>query len=770
MLNYANLSDVEFEYLCQDIMERILGKSLRRFAQGKDGGIDLTDDVAQKKVIVQVKHYVYSSTSALITSLKKEKSKVDAHKPQAYYICCSRSLSPQKVQELFAYFSDYMASDRNIVTLNEIESFLQDPKNSDILQKHYKLWIDSVGILDQVRNKAIFIDCAVLLSDIEKEKRFFVKTEVFKQAVKYLKNNKALFITGNPGVGKTTTSKMLVLYYAALGYRVRFTTNTSDLRELKNSLSQNKNVKEIILVDDCFGQAYFKMQDSQNEDLLSLIKHVHISKNKLLILNSRITIFQEAKVVKPTLVKSLEDGEYKVFLLDMNALSPVEKTKIFYNHLFFNKIPSDYLKEIRKDKRYLQIIQHKNYNPRLISIICNPNRYKGIPANEYYDFICKHLENPREIWRDEYEDKLSKTDRILLTTLYSLTDFIAPLSLLQFVFEKRIAKEADIDKTVNQFQASLRRLSESFVTLLDNNGTKAIKVVNPSVNDYLDGRMKENPLERQSIIENAAHIQQLTRLFSEKEFEDFIKKVLETHRIDDYYFESKQDKITFIAYYVSALEIFDKKYTEYLQSYLSRPTHLHLKEYKMVFSVSLTKTVLSPKIRDFYQLDSFIIANDLTKTLIEEYDLEDMIEIISVLSPLFTGSNRESFVDTATETLKDAIDNFVGDVDADLYVSDPSSAINYGFQDDYFDLVAAVDQLEDEVIDRVLDSIDDLLRLLPKDIKIDSVFLDSLVFNINGAEELIEEGLVEYENEYDPEDYAEPRKDDEIDYIFERDD
>ena len=42
---YAILNDVEFEYLCQDIMQQKLDTELRRFARGKDGGIDLTDDV-----------------------------------------------------------------------------------------------------------------------------------------------------------------------------------------------------------------------------------------------------------------------------------------------------------------------------------------------------------------------------------------------------------------------------------------------------------------------------------------------------------------------------------------------------------------------------------------------------------------------------------------------------------------------------------------------------------------------------------------------------
>ena len=52
MLNYANLNDVEFEYLCQDIMQKKLNVELRRFARGKDGGIDLADDVHTKNIIV----------------------------------------------------------------------------------------------------------------------------------------------------------------------------------------------------------------------------------------------------------------------------------------------------------------------------------------------------------------------------------------------------------------------------------------------------------------------------------------------------------------------------------------------------------------------------------------------------------------------------------------------------------------------------------------------------------------------------------------------
>ena len=117
MLNYGNLNDVEFEYLCQDIMQSKFNTVLHKFAIGKDGGIDLTDNVHTKNIIVQVKHYMRSSADQLIASLRQEVSKIDKQAPKQYYICCSKELSPQKVEKIYNLFSDYMDSPSNIITL-----------------------------------------------------------------------------------------------------------------------------------------------------------------------------------------------------------------------------------------------------------------------------------------------------------------------------------------------------------------------------------------------------------------------------------------------------------------------------------------------------------------------------------------------------------------------------------------------------------------------------------------------------------------------------
>lgn len=375
MLNYSNLSDVEFEYLCQDIMEKKLGVKLHRFAAGADGGVDIADSAVRPKVVVQVKHYINSTPAQLKSALKKELPKVKRLAPQQYYVCCSKALSPEAIAQVYELFSEYMDSYENIVTINEIEAFLNEHDNSEILEKHFKLWIESTGALQRLFDGDIFVDSEVLIADANEDLRLFVHTSAFNKAKKLLDDNKILFIVGDPGVGKSMTSKMLVLSYFANGYRVRVTSNTSDFASLKRSLSRDATVKEIILVDDCFGQAYFDLKENQNTDLLSLIKYIYVSKNKLLILNSRITIFQEAKERKRELVKAIEGEKFGVYILNMSELSDYDKARVLYNHLYASEIDNERFAEIKKERRYRKIISHRNYNPRIIEYVCTPKRY-----------------------------------------------------------------------------------------------------------------------------------------------------------------------------------------------------------------------------------------------------------------------------------------------------------------------------------------------------------------------------------------------------------
>ncbi|MEA5093372.1 MAG: hypothetical protein VB128_00305 [Sedimentibacter saalensis] len=167
MLEYGNLSSIEFEYLCQDVISRILGIRFIRFAPGKDGGIDLQS--YDRKYIVQIKHYYNSSFSDLYKSLKKEKDKLKRLSLEDYYVCVSKKLTPNNRTKIFNLFSTYMSTEKNIIDISEIDDIICDPANIDILRKHFKLWLSSSNILNELYNQGIFIDSETLLNDVKQE-------------------------------------------------------------------------------------------------------------------------------------------------------------------------------------------------------------------------------------------------------------------------------------------------------------------------------------------------------------------------------------------------------------------------------------------------------------------------------------------------------------------------------------------------------------------------------------------------------------------------
>ena len=73
--NYRNLESAEFEALAKDVMERLLGRSLYRYGQGKDGGIDLCDDIREKYIDVQCKKFLYQLKKSYINKVYNERHK-----------------------------------------------------------------------------------------------------------------------------------------------------------------------------------------------------------------------------------------------------------------------------------------------------------------------------------------------------------------------------------------------------------------------------------------------------------------------------------------------------------------------------------------------------------------------------------------------------------------------------------------------------------------------------------------------------------------------
>ena len=771
MLNYADLSDVEFEYLCKDIMAKRLNVELRSFASGRDGGVDLTNNVSTFEIVVQIKHYIGSSNSQLVHALRKEVDKVRKLRPKHYYICCSKQLTPAIVKEIFDLFSECMQSDANIVTLTEIDSFLKDPLNMDILRKHYKLWITASGLLNEMHNTSIFVDCEVLLADIERDKQLFVRTSAFDLAVSTLNNTRVLLIVGDPGVGKTITSKMLVLKYAVEGYRVRYTTNSTNLHALKNALTQDRQVREVILLDDCFGQAYFCMRESQENELISLIKFVNLNTSKILILNSRVTIYREAQLRTPMLSVG-SSREYNVVTIDMSKISRLDKARIFYNHMYFLKTPPLHFASIKLDKNYLKIIEHRNYNPRIIEFVCSDHQTSTVNPSDFYGFIMSHLGNPVKVWDNEYERRLLPVDRIFVITLFSLTLTVAPVDLVRRCYMERIEGEDGIDTTVDHFSAALDRLQGSFIRTLDFRGCHSLSMLNPSINDFLEAKLANNSAEKQKVLRSALSIKQYYRLVPDSQISKSIMQLFTTHRVLEFIFDTDVEKAMYIAYFIAENTVLDRAYQQHVQLFFDN-VYAPVPQYTEFYKSPLytLEQLLQEPVCSYYEVRR--ICEDWVnfERLVNAQTIEQTAEVVNILYILW--KDEPLLEDMCRKAVFFALEDYLGSVEASDFDSEVEHAAGNFVGDYSLEEDAAIDRcvetLETSIVEHVIGNINDIMDTLPNSVRPSEREIEGIRIYVSGAEEAILSYLSFDDSDRD-EDTAISRyqEDKEIEDIFQR--
>lgn len=707
MLNFNNLNDNEFEELCCDVMSKKLNIPLRRYAAGKDQGIDLTDSIENPRIVVQVKHYKRTGAKGMIQQLKGEIEKVKKINPKQYYVCCYPELGVGQTRDVYEMFKEYMESENNIIDAIVLSDFLADKNNIDILRKNYKLWMESLNIWESLEGSELLVDAEDLEYRIKKHKALYVQTKVYDDALQKLKKERVLILIGNPGVGKTITSEMIVLEYMTRNYKITYTTSGIDnIGLLKREISKRSNIDELILLDDCFGQAYFDIGANQGKELVSLINYVRRRPNKVLLLNSRITIYNEATKRTSDLADFLcDDIRNRVVVIDVSNTSDMEKARILYNHLYMSNIGIDYYNEIKKDKRYRKIISHPNYNPRIIEYVTKTYHYKDIPVNRYYKFLLSKLENPEEVWREEFENRLEPVDRILLLTLYSLTTTSVRLDILKKSFEKRISVEIGIDTTVNVFDSSLKRLSNGFVNIIKKNKKwdkePYIGISNPSINDFLRNYLKNNEVEHKKIIDNAICWSVYERLLTKVELEIQIRRIFERKDVDQFVFLDSAQKIAWISHYIGKYGIVNLDYRKYLFEYVSKIYQLYdwNGECSWFISKRIMEDLLMNPIFSEYHLEKELIELCKKTNWLSKVEPDTTVKVVCELFNYLCWdldiNEEEEIAEALAERVKESIEWYY-----DGYsVSDLEDCFSEEDADDYIftRIQALIDDLSPEI-------------------------------------------------------------------------
>ena len=185
------------------------------------------------------------------------------------------------------------------------------------------------------------------------------------------------------------------------------------------------------------------------------------------------------------------------------------------------------------------------------------------------------------MWKNEYERRLSNIDRMLLTTIYSLTSTMISKELVKKCFEHRISRSEGVDLSINHFEQSIKRLSDSMIKIVDVNGMEMLSTANPSVNDFIDAHLEQNYPEKKSIVETSISPIQLKRMLAQEAYDEVITSLFETGEILRYEFTSEEEKQDFIIYNCAEKRVMNQKFAPYLEQYI-KGIHMLCIEQRMI--------------------------------------------------------------------------------------------------------------------------------------------------------------------------------------------
>ena len=285
-------------------------------------------------------------------------------------------------------------------------------------------------------------------------------------------------------MGKSTLAKMLVYQYLAEDFEV--IEISEDIEEALKVIIDEK--KQVFFYDDFLGSNFLEQSIAKNEDkrLYSFMQRVKRSSNKKLIMTTREYILNQARQKFEILARN--DVSLANQILDIEVYTQEVKAEILYNHLFFSNIPKDYINAVLIEKNYKKIINHKNYNPRVIESLTLRLNTKLVLADVYVEKLLSSLENPSEIWQPAFENQISELSRNILYFLTLSNGAVPEVYLINSVLNT-VQMESNLYFTSasrGDFLKSFKELENTFVRITRSYyGTTLFQFQNPSVRDFL---------------------------------------------------------------------------------------------------------------------------------------------------------------------------------------------------------------------------------------------------------------------------------------------
>ena len=525
MLNYDFqnlLSAYEFECFSRDLLNAHEDLSLSSFAEGRDGGIDLRYSKGYHTIIVQAKRF--KNYIQLKSTLKKEVNKVKKLNPSRYIITTSVDLSPNNKKEIVDIFKPFIIKESDIIAKQDLNRLLS--LHPDIERKYYKLWLCSTNILEEVLHKDIFNWTRFEIIKIQETVKTYVMNESFDDALAKLLHNKYVVISGEPGIGKTTLARMMILYLFSdkfKGQKVPFKKylfewesydefyySNSSINDFAGVFQEGK--RQIFFFDDFLGQITLEEGEKNFASrLITFIRTCQKYTDKLFILTTREYILQEGLIRYPNL--NIGNGiEYSKSVIDMGKYTRFVRAQILYNHLDANNIPQAYINNILKNKNYFKIVDHPHFSPRIIEAFLGENIHEKCNPENYFNIFLASFDYPDKVWLDAFHGFARELQEALLV----LTTLQTPIRLTEWklAFSYYYCRTHKHDSFISdhEWNELIKILLNNFIKIDYEQNLSRILVVdyhNPGVREVLQKYVRNDDTLLIHLLNNSFFIDQV---------------------------------------------------------------------------------------------------------------------------------------------------------------------------------------------------------------------------------------------------------------------
>ncbi|MFE4259586.1 restriction endonuclease [Streptomyces sp. NPDC056883] len=518
--NYADLSPHDFELLVRDLLQAEFGVRMETFPAGRDGGVDVRlHHGGEDSVIIQCKHSPGRSFAQIRSQLQLEARKIGRRFSCRYMLATSASLTRANKREVVQMFSGVSLSETDILGVDDLDNLLT--LHPQIETQNFKLWITSSAVLQHLMNSDLHLRSAGLVERIVKRRRLYVHSEAHTTSLEMLEAHHVCVISGEPGIGKTTLAETLLVRLLADGWEVH--TASEDISEIERVWQPGR--KQAFLYDDFLGQNSLLDSLNKNEDsrLVQIAERVSQEGDKRLIMTTREYILRQARQIYPRLKSSPLLYEDRV-VLNLGDYTRLQKAKIFYNHIHFAGIEESALRSILSDRKYVNVVEHANFSPRVIELVASNFRNSGVPGSDFYQYTMGALDNPRDLWDSIFQDQLSQAERGLLLVLATVRRPVEVSDLFEGVSAYQAAAGV-LPDSPHRLSLALKKLQGTFVRVaadvrLDDqargfhpgNYSTVVQLANPSFIDFVSSYLSSHPGEISQVARGAVFFEQVETL------------------------------------------------------------------------------------------------------------------------------------------------------------------------------------------------------------------------------------------------------------------